>query len=647
MNTIVTTRHVILCLTLLGLACGLNLALAQTASDAASSGHLPVASLPEPTQAVPVPPVAATSAPLPAPAGVVSPETPAATLTPLVPTSLGAAPAALGCRPLSDQAMAMDLSAVTAQSKKAELATQVKLFTEALDLWTQAVQQCDGRAKERAQRNRDDDQQMLDRVAEKMDSGPQCAAAHKDASALQDIARQSLADRHWLEAAALFRKAENMWDDAAERCTGSQQIDANQRREQSAQDGYNAEHCAPLFERAREHTQKLRGAAGGMSKEDKQEAQMVAETLWREALGKCKGRAVRDIATNNAQTLARERGTPWVPRLAPAPTPASALALAAGAASLPVTGTRSGVSAATPMALAPAAKPTSFGSGLASSLATASPEPSSKAESKSFYFGSSNTALAPSTLAVPPVASKPAASPTQTPGDMLLGTTRFVGQFARDADANTVSGTGRVTWDTGEVFEGTMVNGLRSGKGSFTWANGQRYDGDWVQDKPTGQARVHFANGNDFEGPVVEAVPQGQGRMRYASGDTFDGIFKNGEPDQMGVYVWRSGQRYDGTWKDGRPDGEGKLKFANGNQFEGQLAAGLPQGQGRLAFAGGEVYTGQFQAGEPDGEGSFVWPSGDQYVGQWKKGKKHGKGVFTWKSGDRWEGLYENDAQKQ
>ena len=55
-----------------------------------------------------------------------------------------------------------------------------------------------------------------------------------------------------------------------------------------------------------------------MSKEDKQDAQMVAETLWREALGQCKGSAVKDIATNNAQTLARERGTPWVPRLAPA-----------------------------------------------------------------------------------------------------------------------------------------------------------------------------------------------------------------------------------------------------------------------------------------------------------------------------------------
>jgi hypothetical protein len=637
------TTPLILRVILLGVGCGLNLALAQTASDVPSSGNLPGLLSPAQAPVAGDAPAAALSMPLPASESTAAlpPGPTVAPLSPLAPTAIGPAPAVLGCRPLSDQAMAMDLSAVTAQSKKAELATQVKLFNEALSYWIQAVQQCDGRAKERAQRNRDDDQQMLDRILEKLDSGPQCAAAHKDASALQDIARQALTERRWVEAAALFRKAENMWDDAAERCTGTQQFDANQRREQSAQDGHNAEHCAPLFEKAREQTQKLRGAAGGMSKEDKQDAQMVAETLWRDALGQCKGSAVRDIATNNAQTLARERGTPWVPRLAPAA--ATAIAPDTVAAGLQLVRARSGSPDLASSSLALVAKPTSFGSGFASSQPAASTLPPSKAENKSFYFGSSSTSVAPTALSVAGVAVQPAAPLT---GDMVLGTTRFVGQFARDADAVTVSGTGRVTWDTGEVFEGTMVKGLRSGKGKFTWASGQRYEGDWVQDKPTGQAKVHFANGNDFDGSVVEAVPQGLGRMRYASGDTFDGIFKNGEPDQKGVYVWRSGQRFEGTWKDGRPDGEGKLKFANANQFEGQLAAGLPHGQGRLVFAGGEVYTGQFQAGEPHGDGTFVWPSGDQYVGQWKKGKKHGRGVFTWKSGDRWEGLYEDDAQK-
>ena len=552
----------------------------------------------------------------------------------LVSTPVVAAPAVMaGCRPLSDQAMAKDLAAVTAQSKKADLAEQVKLFKEAIDLWTQAAVQCEGRPKERALRNREDDQQMLDRVAEKMDSGPQCAAAHKDASALQDIARQALTERRWSEAASLFRKAENMWDFASERCAGSQQQDANSRREQSAQDGHNAQFCAPLFEKAREHTQKLRSVAATLSKEDKQDAQMVAETLWRDALGQCKGSAVKDIASNNAQTLARERGTPWVARLAPvvqAPQVASAVSPLANA---PVSGTPESAVTSTPVR-----------SGAATALSLATPMPA-KAPTSALPLSTPALSFVP--ITTPAVASAKATdSDALQPGDMSVGSTRFVGKFARDANATSISGTGRVTWATGDVFEGTLERGLRQGKGSIAWANGQRYDGDWVNDKPSGQGKVHFANGNDYEGKVIDATPQGLGHMRYASGDVFDGYFKDGEPEQSGVYVWRNGQRFDGAWKNGRPNGQGKLKFATGNQYEGTVVNGVPQGQGRMVFSGGEIYVGQFQDGEPDGEGTFTWPSGDQYAGQWKMGKKHGKGVFAWKTGDRWEGVYENDVQK-
>jgi hypothetical protein len=520
--------------------------------------------------------------------------------------------------------MASDMTAVTAQSKKVDLAEQAKLFAEALTLWTQAVQQCDGRAKERAIRSRDDDQQVLDQVAEALGAGPQCASGQKDAGALQDLAKQALTERRWADAASLFRKAENMWDYAAERCTGNQQEIANRRRDQSAQDGHNAEFCAPLFEVAREHTQKMRSAAAGQSREEKQDASMVAETLWRDALEGCKGAAVQDIASNNAKALARERGTPWVPRLPPAGSPVLA------SVAKPALGALGGV------------KPT--GAGAALSLVQPVLEPAAQA-----LIASAKAPATQSVAVAPQKATETRAlleSVAQVPGVMMAGTTRFTGQFARDADATTISGMGKVAWASGDVFEGTLVKGLRQGKGKIVWANGQRYSGDWVMDKPTGIASMHFANGNDYEGRVIDGLPQGLGQMRYASGDVFDGVFKNGEPHERGVYVWRNGQVFDGVWVNGRPNGQGKLTFATGNKFEGAVVDGVPQGQGRMVFTGGEIYTGQFLAGEPDGEGTFHWPSGDQYTGQWKAGKKHGKGAFTWKAGDRWEGLYENDVQK-
>jgi len=530
---------------------------------------------------------------------------------------MATASTAPSCRPLTDQAMTADFKAVTAQSAKAELAQQVKLLEQAVALWTQAASQCEGRAKERALRSLDDNSHMLARLSEKMDAGPQCTAAHKDAASLQEIARQALSERRWGESAALFRKAENMWDLAAERCSGSQQTIATERRTQSEVDGHNAEFCAPLFDSAREATQKLRAGAATLSREQKQKDSLIAETLWRQAMDSCKGAAVRDVANNNAVSLARQRGTPWVATLPPR---------AEGEPNLTPLMTAGG--AANGVTLPTQAAPGPLAAAVTATDRTAQSTPSPVAN----------------TLANP--TPSPAQPTTPVPeSTQMAGTTQFVGQFVRDASGPNYSGTGRVIWATGDVFEGTLVQGLRQGKGVITWANGHRYDGDWVNDVPTGTARVRFANGNTYEGSVENGVPQGQGRIRYASGDTYQGQFKAGEPDQKGLYTWKNGQSYDGQWQNARPNGQGKLKFATGNQYEGNLVNGTPNGAGRMVFASGEIYTGQFVNGEPDGEGVFVWPSGDQYTGQWKAGKKHGKGVFTWKSGDRWEGVYDNDVQ--
>ena len=524
-------------------------------------------------------------------------------LSELVPVSTPAPiPVLEGCRPLTDKAMAADMKAITAQSQKIELNEQDRLFEEAVSRWSQALAQCDGRAKERAQRNLADSQKARASIREQLGSGPQCAAAHKDAAALQDIARQALSERRWSDASMLFRKAENMWDIASERCTGSQQEIANRRRDQSDIDGQNAEFCAPLFDKAREQTQKFRAAAGGLSREEKLDASLVAETLWRDAAGQCKGAAAQDPARNNAQALARERGTPWVARVAPAPppppTPVAKRAEPVTASAAPVTA---------PLAAPPAA-----------------------------------TALVAKVAPTPTPQTDPV---NVAPSNFSADTTRFSGQFVRDADAATYSGTGKVVWASGDVYEGPMVKGLRHGKGVFIWANGQRYNGDWVQDKPTGQASVKFVNGNQFEGSVIEGVPQGQGHMRYASGDTYAGQLKAGEPEGTGVYQWTSGQQFEGDWKSGRPNGQGKLKFATGNQFEGTVVDGVPNGPGSMRFATGETYVGNSLNGLPDGLGTFHWTQGDKYTGQWKAGKKHGHGTFTWKSGDLWEGIYENDIQ--
>ncbi|MDR3371460.1 hypothetical protein [Rhodoferax sp.] len=573
-----------------------------------------------------LPAVAAASAPVLAePAATL----PAGDLQPLdaVPAPKAEPAVMQGCRPLTDEAMTADFQAVTAQAGKSDLAAQAKLLEQAVQLWTKAAAQCEGHAKDRALQSLDDDSKMLVRVSEKLDSGPQCAAAHKDASALQDIARQALSERRWLDAARLFRKAENMWDYATERCSGSQQNVAMEHRSQSATDGHNAEFCAPIFESAREATQRLRAGAGTLSHEQKQTDSLVAETLWRSARDSCQGAAVKDVASSNAAALARQRGTPWVATVA-ARDP-GLTAVAPGAAASVAVGSDVAKLGTTPVA-APAVL-----------LATATPAPAAASKRDASELSAAVVRTAVVSAAVPEVTPTPAL-PT---GVQMAGTTQFIGGFVRDVNALTFSGTGKVAWATGDVFEGTLVLGKRQGKGVMVWANGQRYEGDWRDDQPTGVANIRFVNGNQYEGQEVDSVPLGEGHMRYASGDTYTGHFTNGEPDGQGVYVWTNGQKYEGPWRNGRPNGAGKLKFANGNLYEGVVVNGTPNGQGKMAFATGEIYDGAMVNGYPEGEGTFSWPSGDQYIGQWKAGKKHGKGVFTWKSGQRWEGIYDNDVQ--
>lgn len=459
------------------------------------------------------------------------------------------------CRTSSEAAMAIDFKAAAAQSQNRGTAEQLQLHDEALTLWQKAATQCEGRLKDRALRNVADSQKSRASLSEKKSAGPQCENAHKDAATLQELAKQALSERRFVPAATLFRKAETAWDLAADQCTGTLVDVANQRREQSEIDGYNAQTCAPAFEKAREHTQKLRAAvvvASPTSREEKQDALMVAETLWRDAQAVCKGSVV-DAARNNAQAIARERGTPWE----------------AQAASAPPLGNKNAAGAASP---ASAVKPGAAGTPVASS-------------------------------ALVPVL------------DFNQGAIRFNGQFQQDPGAVTYSGSGRIQWPNGDAYEGTVVNSARQGKGIFVWANGQRYSGDWDKGAPQGQGQLRFVNGNEYDGQVSNGVPQGQGRMQFVSGDTYAGQFEQGQVDRFGVYTWKSGQRFAGGWKNALPHGHGEMSFASGARYVGELDQGEHHGKGVFFWPNGDKYDGLWQQGKKHGKGVFTWQTGERWEG--------------------------------
>ncbi|WP_156901485.1 MORN repeat-containing protein [Azohydromonas australica] len=562
--------------------------------------------------------VHAAAADAPAPAAAATAAAPLPTPTASTEPAAGAAPAlpaGPSCRALTDQAMAADLKAASAQSARQEPQQVLALYEEAVGGWRQAAERCQDRARERAQRNLEDSRRAAASLQELLGSGPQCSAAHKDATSLQELAKSASAERRWSEAAILYRKAESMWDLATERCSGAQQQLAQQRREQSETDGHNAEFCAPVYERAREQTQRLKTSGAGMEDGQRRQLSQVVETLWRDAASRCRGSA-QELARTNAGAVARERGTPWV---------ATAEASMARTPAPPAAGT--GTAAAPASALAAAT-----GTGARS----AAPAPAAAA-----------TAAAAATTAVATAGA--AHAPQVQPPEFTSGNIRYSGQFTLNEGADgklpTYSGQGRLAWPNGDVYEGLLVHGLRHGQGRFTWANGQHYEGEWVQDRAQGRGQMKFPNGDRYEGQVVDGVPEGQGRMAYASGDSYSGQFAQGVPAGRGEYLWRNGQRYEGPWKDQQPHGEGKLRFVNGDLYEGTLAAGIPHGEGRMRYANGDGYSGVFVSGMPEGQGRYDWKNGDHYVGAFKEGRKQGRGTLVRANGERMEGEFDEDEE--
>jgi hypothetical protein len=174
-----------------------------------------------------------------------------------------------------------------------------------------------------------------------------------------------------------------------------------------------------------------------------------------------------------------------------------------------------------------------------------------------------------------PISSNPAtaasgqASSPVVPSEFIVGTTKFTGTFFAGPGSKSYSGTGRVAWANGDVYDGTLINGSREGQGSFVWAKGQRYDGNWRDDRPQGQGKLVFVNGDAYEGGIEAGVPNGSGKMAYASGDLYVGAFKGGMPDGDGSYAWKSGDTYVGQWKNGLKEGRGVITWANGARWEG------------------------------------------------------------------------------
>jgi hypothetical protein len=100
--------------------------------------------------------------------------------------------------------------------------------------------------------------------------------------------------------------------------------------------------------------------------------------------------------------------------------------------------------------------------------------------------------------------------------------------YSQCIKGNCHKGHGTFTWDNGDYYEGSWVNGIQHGYGDFYWENGDHYKGKFKEGKIKGLGKYTWENGDWFDGTWVDDKMNGQGTYFWAkSGAKYEGYFKD------------------------------------------------------------------------------------------------------------------------
>ena len=180
---------------------------------------------------------------------------------------------------------------------------------------------------------------------------------------------------------------------------------------------------------------------------------------------------------------------------------------------------------------------------------------------------------------------------------------------------------GKITYDSGDVYEGELLRLRRSGQGVVRMADGTVLEGTFAEDELNGSGRIQFSNGDEYDGELRDGLFDGYGTYRWASGAVYMGYYSAGKRNGSGKTISENGYTYEGTYVNDVKEGLGTETFPNGDTYSGGFAGDVRSGQGTYTWSTGDSYTGQFVNGDMDGQGIYTWAeTGRTYTGTFKEG---------------------------
>lgn len=130
------------------------------------------------------------------------------------------------------------------------------------------------------------------------------------------------------------------------------------------------------------------------------------------------------------------------------------------------------------------------------------------------------------------------------------------------------------------IYKGDFISNLREGHGIES-TDKSIYDGDYKDDKQNGRAKVTFTSGDSYEGEILNAQFHGKGHYKWKkTGHEYIGEYKYGKLHGEGLYRINEEEYYKGEYKDGIKEGKGEMHFTKGKRYVGPFSKGKPHGIG-------------------------------------------------------------------
>lgn len=126
----------------------------------------------------------------------------------------------------------------------------------------------------------------------------------------------------------------------------------------------------------------------------------------------------------------------------------------------------------------------------------------------------------------------------------------------------------QLEYETGDVYIGPLVKGLRHGKGEFQYKNGNRYEGDFYQGNLHGEGTFYYkSTGEMYRGSWQRGVKCGHGDFFYSNGSRYSGQWKEDRRHGEGTITFEDFTKWSGKWKNDKKDGVGHFTDRDNKTF--------------------------------------------------------------------------------